>query len=57
MFNPDEYYTAAVRQSYFLSFDLVGDGERNQDLDKTNFYKLITKQNDKTESSKFILKI
>ena len=57
MFNPDQYYTAAVRQSYFLSFDLVLDTERNENLDKTNFYKLLNKQNKKNESSKFLLKI
>ena len=43
MFNSEEIYELATKQSYLLSYDLIGDNERNKDLDKTNFYKLLNK--------------
>ena len=43
MFNSEEIYELATKQSYLLSYDLIGDAERNKDLDKTNLYKLLNK--------------
>ena len=57
MFNPDQYYSEAVKQLYLLSFDLIGDGTRNKDLDKTSLYQLIDQSYERKESSKFFLQI
>ena len=57
MFNPDQYYSEAVKQLYLLSFDLIGDGERNKDLEKTSLYQLIDQSYERKESSKFFLQI
>ena len=57
MFNPDQYYTEATRQAYLLSFDLIGDGIRNKELEKTSLYQLINKSYERKALSKFFLKI
>ena len=57
MFNPDQYYTEATRQLYLLSFDIIGDGIRNKELEKTSLYQLINYSYGKTDSSKFFFQI
>ena len=37
--------------------DLIGDAERNKDLDKTGLYKLLNRSNKKSSDSKFWLQI
>ena len=51
MFNSEEIYELATKQSYLLSYDLIGDAERNKDLDKTNFYKLLNKSEKKLSAN------
>ena len=48
MFNSEEIYELATKQSYLLSVDMIGDDTRNKDIDKTNLYKLLNKSERKS---------